>query len=90
MVWKEPKNHVDDCYLISKDSISFQRIQQENKQHLQYPNIHSAMRPIPHNDKVPVPIFTKLPDIDEDQIRSSTSSNNSVHDDEKQDIAHEA
>ena len=49
------------------------------------------MRPIPHSDKVPVPIFTKLPDIDEDQLRSSTSSTNSDDDDDKeQDIAHEA
>ena len=48
------------------------------------------MRPIPHSDKVPVPIFTKLPDIDEDQLRSSTSSTNSDDDDEEQDIAHEA
>ena len=48
------------------------------------------MRPIPHSDKVPVPIFTKLPDIDEDQLRSSTSSTNSDDYNEEQDIAHEA
>ena len=48
------------------------------------------MQPIPHSDKVPVSIFTKLPDIDEDQLRSSTSSSNSDDDDEEQDIAHEA
>ena len=51
------------------------------------------MRPIPHSDKVPVSIFTKLPDIDEDQLRSSTSSTNSDDDDdddEEQDIAQEA
>ena len=48
------------------------------------------MRPIPHSDKVPVHIFTKLPDIDEDQLRSSTSSTNSDDNDEEQDIAHEA
>ena len=48
------------------------------------------MRPIPHSDKVSVPIFTKLPDIDEDQLRPSTSSTKSDDDDEEQDIAHEA
>ena len=48
------------------------------------------MQPISHNDKVPVPIFTKLPDIDEDQLRSSMSSTNSDDDDEEQDIVHEA
>ena len=48
------------------------------------------MRPIPHGNKVPVPIFTKLPDIDEDQLRSFTSSTNSDDDNEEQVIAHEA
>ena len=48
------------------------------------------MRPIPHSDKVPVPIFTKLPNIDEDQLSSSTPSTNSDDDNEEQDIAHEA
>ena len=87
MVWREPKNHVDDCYFCLVNVKGFNK---KNKQHLQYPNIHSAMRPIPHSDKVLVPIFTKLPDIDEDQLRSSTSSTNSDDDDKEQDIAHEA
>ena len=87
MVWREPKNHADDCYFCLVNVKGFNK---KNKQHLQYPNIHSAMRTIPHSDKVPVPIFTKLPDIDEDQLRSSTSSTNSDDDDEEQDIAHEA
>ena len=47
------------------------------------------MQPIPHSDEVLVPIFTKLPDIDQDHFRSSTSSFNS-DDDEEEDIAHEA
>ena len=58
--------------------------------------MHSAMRPIPHSDKVHVPIFTKLPDIDEDQPSTSSTNllpclqPNSDDDDEEQDIAHEA
>ena len=87
MVWREPKNHVDDCYFCLVNVKGFNK---KNKQHLQYPNIHSAMRPIPHSDKVPVPIFTKLLDIDEDQLRSFKSSTNSDDDDEEQDIAHGA
>ena len=87
MIWREPKNHVDDCYFCL---INVKGFNKKNKQHLQYPNIHSAMQLIPHSDKVPVPIFTKLPDIDEDQLRSSTSSTNFDDDDEEQDIAHEA
>ena len=81
------KNQVDDCYFCL---VNVKRFNKKNKQHLQYSNVHSAIRSIPHSDKVPVPIFTKLPDIDEDQHRSSTSSTNSDDDDEEQDIAHEA
>ena len=66
----------------------------KNKQHLQYPNRHSATRPTSHSDEVSVPTFTKFPDIDEDQLRSSTFSCNcdddDDDDDEKEDIAHEA
>ena len=80
------KNHVDDCYVCL---VNVKEFNKKNKQHFQYPNIHSAMRPIPYSDKVPVPIFTKLPDIDEDHLRSSTSSTNSDDDDEEQDIGHE-
>ena len=58
MVWREPKNHVDDCYFCLVNVKGFNK---KNKQHLQYPNIHSAIRPIPHSDKVPIPIFSKLP-----------------------------
>ena len=87
MVWRETKNHVDDCYFCLVNVKGFNK---KNKQHLQYPNIDSAMRPIPHSDKVPVPIFTKIPDIDEEHLRSSTFSTNFDDDDEEQDIAHEA
>ena len=87
MVWKEPKNHVDDCYFCL---INVKGFNKKNKQHLQYPNIHSATQLISQSDKVPVPIFTKLSDIDQDQFRSSTSSTNSDDDDEEQDIAHKA
>ena len=78
---------MDDCYFYLVNVKGFNK---KNKQHLQYPNIHSSMRPISHSDKVPVPIFTKLPDIDEDRLRSSTSSTSSNDDDEEQNIAHEA
>ena len=87
MVWREPKNHLNDCYFCL---ISVKRFNKKNKKHLQYPNIHSAMGPIPDSDKVPVPTFSKFTDIDEDPIRPSTFSSSSDNNDEKEDIAHEA
>ena len=46
MVWREPRNHVDDCYFFLTAS-SWEKIK--------YPNLRSAMRPIPHSDDLPVP-----------------------------------
>ena len=61
----------------------------KNKQHLEYPNIPSAIRPIPHSDEILVPIFTKLPDDVKDECTFSMSLSAS-NDKEKEDIAHEA
>ena len=87
MVRREPKNHVDDCYFCLVNVKGFNK---KDKQYLQYPNIHSAMRPIPHNNEVPVPTFNKFPDINVDQLKFSTSFPNSNNDDdEKENIAQE-
>ena len=82
VVWRESTNHVEDCYF---GLVNIKGFNKKNNQHFQYPNIQSAMRPIPNSDEVPVTTFTKFRDIDEDQLRSSTFLSNS-DDDEKQDI----
>ena len=61
----------------------------KNKQHLQLLSIPSAIRPVPHSDEIPVPIFTKLPDGVKDECTFSMSSSTS-NDEEKEGIAHEA
>ena len=85
MVWREPKTHADDCYFCL---VTVKEYNMKTKHLLRFPNIHSAMRPILHSDEVYVPNFTKLLDIDEDNVRSSTSSFN-YDNDAKEDIAHE-
>lgn len=52
MVWKEPKNHGDDCYFCSCNVRGFNS---KNYTNISYPNIQSAIRPIPHGPNVPVP-----------------------------------
>lgn len=47
MVWREPKNHIDDCYFCMVNISGY------NKQI--YPNLLSAVRPIPHSPELPVP-----------------------------------
>ena len=44
----------------------------KNKHLIQYPNLDSALRPIPHSDQIPVPTFTHLPQIGD--VYSASSS----------------
>lgn len=53
MIWREPQNHVDDCYFCLTKILGFSS---KSKHTLQYPNIPSAMRPVPHDaSSIPVP-----------------------------------
>ena len=41
---------------------------------ISYPNLDSAIRPVPHSDEVPVPVFDQLPTLeDEDHITEDIS-----------------
>ena len=56
MVWREPKNHHDDCYFCAIDTLGFNRLKSKT---FQYPNLQSASRPVQHNDEIPVPILVE-------------------------------
>ena len=58
VVWREPKNHHDDCYFCI---VNMSGWNQRKKKDWYYPDIESARRPIPHCAEVPVPAFTSLP-----------------------------
>ena len=60
MVWREPANHFDDCYLCMTNLVGFNK---KNRKNILYPSISSAIRPIPHSDEIPVPVFIELLDI---------------------------
>lgn len=52
MVWREPQNHSSDCYFcITK----IKGISSKSKHTIQYPNLPSAMRPVPHGEDMPIP-----------------------------------
>lgn len=61
MVWREQKNHHDDCYFCMVNMSGWNRYK-KNLWH--YPNLESARRPVPHSSSVPVPVFTSLPELD--------------------------
>ncbi len=74
MVWREPKNHVDDCYFCA---LNLKGINRKNRQTLVYRNLASAIRPFPHSEEIPVPIFSVLPQI----TLPSTEEDSSPQDD---------
>ncbi|XP_077778040.1 uncharacterized protein LOC144326075 [Podarcis muralis] len=67
MVWREPTNHVTDCYFCAVDVTGINR---KNWSSLKYPDLQSAHRPVAHCDEIPVPIFGELPDISDEDASS--------------------
>ena len=63
MVWREQKNHYDDCYFCMVKTEGFNA---KNKNKIVYPDLESARRPVLHCKEVPVPVFTHLPDLESD------------------------
>lgn len=82
MVWREPTNHVTDCYFCA---VNVSGINRNNRNSLIYPNLQSARRPVAHSEDIPVPVFTELPDIDEQE-----SPILSVSDDEEDYVVEES
>ena len=57
MVWREPMNHHDDCYFCMVDMTGWNSFK---KKTWFYPDIKSAIRPLPHCSEVPVSVFSSL------------------------------
>jgi hypothetical protein len=49
MVWREQQNHFDDCYFCTVNISGFSS---KTKSVIIYPNLPSAIRPVPHSDEV--------------------------------------
>ena len=60
IVWREPKNHHDDCCFCMVDMSGWN---QRKKKKWYYLDIESARRLTPHCDEVPISVFTSLPDL---------------------------
>ena len=64
MVWREPTNHVDDCYFCS---INVTGAKKKKRKSLSYKSFPSAIRPVAHSVDIPIPEFKKLPDLSIDE-----------------------
>lgn len=67
MVWREPRDHVTDCYFCITEVAGFTS---KNKKHISYPNLPSAIRPVLHSDDIEVPVPPQCGTIDEDDSAS--------------------
>ena len=52
MVWREPTDHVSDCYFCLT---SITGVAAKSKHTVQYPDLPPVMRPVPHSAELPVP-----------------------------------
>ena len=78
MVWQEKKNHVDDCYFCLKKPSGYRK---KTWQKLSYPNLDSAIRSVLLSHEIPVPVFTELPSLeDEDDICESDENHGQASD----------
>ena len=73
MVWREPKNHHNDLGFCVVDMSGWN---QHKKKSWHYPSIDSAIRPVAHCNKVPIPVFTSLPDLIPNELDLKTAKNN--------------
>ena len=63
MVWRELRNHGSDCYFCLTNITGFNA---SSRKKIKYPNLRSAMRPVPHSDDLPVP----TPPVNKDLLSS--------------------
>ena len=52
MIWRERKDHSNDCYFCQQDYTGCTTA--KKKKHIVYPNLQSAMRPVKYSKELPV------------------------------------
>ena len=77
MVWREQKDHSSDCYFCMTDIKGYTG---KNKKLILYPDVPSAIKPVPHDEFLPIP----NPPADPDSLQQSsddakTDSSSSLH-----------
>ena len=82
MIWREPKNHVDDCYFCSVNVVG---VNKKKRKFLNYPNLPSAIRPVTHSDDIPVPVFKEFTDVPYECSEPGTYHHEEETDDEGHD-----
>jgi len=81
MVWREPKDPCNNCHFCV---VKTKGINRKNRNSLTYPNINSAIRPVPHSEELPVRVFEGLLELESslysEEEDVSIGSNNTLAD----------
>ena len=64
MIWREPKDHFQDCYFCL---VNVKGFSSKHRKNITYPNLDSALRPVPLDPSMPAPVppedaLASLPD----------------------------
>ena len=78
MMWCEPQDHSLDCYFCITQ---IKGISSNSRHTVKYPNLPSAMRPVPHSEDLPIRHPTQLTVEDEPEYEAATEVPNEEQDD---------
>ena len=73
MVWREQNFWPLGRYFCLVKTSGFNK---KNKSKIKYPNLPSAIRPIPHSDEISVPVFEQLPPLEDLNVAEERSDSN--------------
>ena len=73
MIWREPTDDVNDCYFCLTPSMK-KGFNRKKKSFIEYPDILSAIRPVPHSDQLLTPEQCKIDLLCLDNAESSDES----------------
>ena len=75
MVWREPNGHGKECYFCSCVVAGFNS---KNKHKIQYPNLPSAIRPVPLGRGIPIPLPPRYLETVEDFVGEESLSDSQM------------
>ena len=65
VVWREPADHSSNCYFCMIPPVS-KGMSRKKKWTVEYPNIPSALHPVPHGEELPIPVPPESYTLDSD------------------------
>jgi len=83
MVWREPTNHINDCYFCMTKIRGYNK---KKKVNIKYPDkIPSALRPVSHSQNIPIPLPPSSQQMSDWQLDNEDETSSDSNNDEIQD-----